>query len=366
MGGSYARGRLQLDARNATAWGTLRTFVSADFNHKTGLYNGGAAGDVFDLDKAYIQWAGISAGRYQSVFDFYADDWNYDGLRNSDQDTTGLAYTATFGGGFSATISVEDHQDRVIGSSAYAASVGAAGTVIPPVTAGGTNGGYRSPDYVGQLDFSQSWGDLRLAGAAHEQNAVAVGAPFGATGVSTSNFGFAVLGGIEINLPMFAPGDQLWIQGQYAEGALGYMLNGSRYFNSSGLNATNSFQDFDQVFVSNAAGTAFKVSTPTSYSVLAAFQHYWTPSFITRVFGSYIDVNYPNAITNLVTATTPFTSSWNEFRDRWSACVGAGQGLRHWSGRDVRPPRSEASRQLGADRGQRCVRLAAALNQQER
>jgi hypothetical protein len=115
--GVKARGRVQLDARNTTAWGTLRTFVSVQVDHTTGIEKGtatpGSSTDAASVDKAYIQFAGFTAGRYQSVFDFYADDWNHWDLDDSDTSVNGLAYTATFGGGFSATLSVEDRADRL-------------------------------------------------------------------------------------------------------------------------------------------------------------------------------------------------------------------------------------------------------------
>ncbi len=60
------------------------------------------------IDKAFLQFAGFTAGRVQSAFDFYADNYNFEGIANSDVSTEVFQYTATFGGGFSATISVED------------------------------------------------------------------------------------------------------------------------------------------------------------------------------------------------------------------------------------------------------------------
>ena len=310
--GSYARGRLQLDARNVTAWGTLRTFVSADLNHKTGLY--GFNSDVIDVDKAFVQWAGLTAGRVQSVFDFYADAWNYDGIRNSDNDSNVIAYTATFGGGFTATISVEDHNDRVIGSSAYAYTTAGSATTAPTATLGtsGNNGGYRSPDFVGQLNFSQAWGQIQVAGAAHQQIGVILPAVRN-TGVDNTEWGYAVMGGIDLKLPMFAAGDELFLQGQYSHGALGYMLNGSRYFNSSGLTAANSFQDSDGIFVQNAAGR-FTQRLPDAYLGMIAFQHFFSPTIHGAIYASYINVDYPAAVRAFVTPATPFTSSWDEFR----------------------------------------------------
>ena len=63
-----------------------------------------------NLDKAFIQFAGFTAGRAASFFDFYAHDLEFvaSSLGSDISSTNLLAYTATFGQGFSATLSVED------------------------------------------------------------------------------------------------------------------------------------------------------------------------------------------------------------------------------------------------------------------
>ncbi len=81
------------------------------------------------IDKAFVQFAGFTAGRVQSFFDFYADNYNFEGIANSDVSTEVFAYTATFGGGFSATISVEEADNRIDGirNTFGVAAVGAPG-----------------------------------------------------------------------------------------------------------------------------------------------------------------------------------------------------------------------------------------------
>ena len=63
-----------------------------------------------NTDKAFVQFAGFTAGRASSFFDFYAHDFEFAGATaGSDLASTNLlAYTATLGNGFSATLSVED------------------------------------------------------------------------------------------------------------------------------------------------------------------------------------------------------------------------------------------------------------------
>ena len=128
--------RINMDARTQTSYGTLRAFVRLEAGSRTGgPYGGGTSGtqqrignayaalgtDEFgraqqyvNVDKAFIQFAGLTAGRASSFFDFYAHDFEFTGATaGSDVFSTNLiAYTATFGNGFSATISVEDPTAR--------------------------------------------------------------------------------------------------------------------------------------------------------------------------------------------------------------------------------------------------------------
>ena len=73
------------------------------------------------LNNGYVQWAGITAGKHGSFYDYLAggDTWHdFFSPDHSGTPTNLLAYTASFGGGFSATISLEQPQN-----------VGFAGTV---------------------------------------------------------------------------------------------------------------------------------------------------------------------------------------------------------------------------------------------
>ena len=42
-------------------------------------------------------------------------------------------------------------------------------------------------------------------------------------GIADTEYGFAVQGGVKINLPFIAAGDVLWLQAAYAEGAINYL-----------------------------------------------------------------------------------------------------------------------------------------------
>ncbi|MFC3267171.1 porin, partial [Camelimonas abortus] len=164
-----AAGRIQIDGRTATEWGTLRTFVRFDIASRTGQQHGASgtlrnhgpmafnatgvdtynrAYKYVEVDKAFIQFAGLTAGRSSSFYDFYMTDielTNFS-LTSNASSTNLLAYTAKFGNGFSATVSMEDPTFRrnpvFFGTGAFNQVTGRA-QVVGAVT--GLAGGAGSP-----------------------------------------------------------------------------------------------------------------------------------------------------------------------------------------------------------------------------
>src|SRR5262245_24172656 len=112
------RGVLSLDVRDQTEYGTLRSYFRIGVNQTTPA--DGTAGVVF-WDRAFIQWAGFTVGKAQSFFDIvtYGGAYSYHNVRTvSDTGASGhniWAYTAQFGNGYSATLSVEDANRNQIG-----------------------------------------------------------------------------------------------------------------------------------------------------------------------------------------------------------------------------------------------------------
>ena len=106
-----ARGYITADVRNQTEYGTVRGYIAVGLNtNDVGLQ---VASLVDSANRAFVQWAGMTAGLSQSFFDFYSvPAMQYRGgyLPASDTGDGGWwvwAYTAQLGGGFSATISSE-------------------------------------------------------------------------------------------------------------------------------------------------------------------------------------------------------------------------------------------------------------------
>ena len=241
-GSIRARAFLNADTRTATAYGTVRTFISYRFTTQStaaGPVGGGSvtpAGSRSSrrrpasirapsnpqalVDKAFIQFAGFTAGRAQSFFDFDAQSRELlsNSLANSNQSTQLFAYTATFGNGFSATLSVEDSNQRVVGDDGVLQS-----NLNPTATKAGylAYAGETVPDIVGALRVDQTWGSAQLAGAYHLVSSEAVTLPSGVSVAPKDKDGFAAIAGVRVLLPFLAKGDNFTLQGTYEYGGHG-------------------------------------------------------------------------------------------------------------------------------------------------
>ena len=61
---------LTLDAVSNTAYGPLVAHGEYQFNFGTGFDNTGAGGSDGGLNRAYVTWAGLTAGKIDSFFSF--------------------------------------------------------------------------------------------------------------------------------------------------------------------------------------------------------------------------------------------------------------------------------------------------------
>jgi len=305
--GFLARVRLGVDTRTQTAYGTLRTFVQYQIDRLQGLYaegglSGGAntvsnaGGNNAALRRGFIQFAGITAGRVQSFFDFYADNYNYEGIANSDIAQNVFAYTYNAAGGFSATLSLEDRNARNLGQGI--------GTILggtSAVTGAVRYAGETIPDIVGVLRVDQGWGAAQLS-AAYHQIQTTEGAFAGTNGqgfVGKDDDGFAVQGGVRLKLPMLAAGDDLWVEGAYQQGA--YLYQDSAAYMNQGFSSAllGGFQHIDRdaiaIHTPGTTGGSYSLQKGEGFSVMAAFNHYFTPNFHDVIFGSYEQTSYGRA-----------------------------------------------------------------------
>jgi len=364
-----ATGRISVDARTQTDWGLLRAFVRVDLSRNSGTayfgsgsgarggtkfgFGGGAGGVAgafpgfsgvdtagnqlqtgVGISAAFVQWGGLTAGRIQSFFDFYADNDTWFGIADSDLVTQALAYTYTFGSGFSATLSIEDPKERQRFPIAGIAPVGAGGinptVATPPFTnvfpfafspfaaPALSTISYTNresiPDVVGVLRVDQGWGSAQLSGAYHRISSVGAtvfnltpnntGTGFvvnplvptvaGGYGTVTGN-GWAIQGGVKLNLPMLAAGDYLYLQAAYSKGVISY-VNGGFPGSYSASALTSSYDELD-AYDAVVGPTGHATLTP-AWSVMASLEHYWTPTIRQGLFGSADRINYSSGIRN--------------------------------------------------------------------
>src|SRR5690348_7694063 len=118
-----SREDFNIDTRTATEYGVVRTYAELVFNWTTGTTTGsnpstytgdGISGGTLGVYYAFIQFAGFTMGKAVSQFDAPWTNYpgnNFDGLVGGSGSNNGVnqfTYTADFGQGISAAVSLED------------------------------------------------------------------------------------------------------------------------------------------------------------------------------------------------------------------------------------------------------------------
>jgi len=281
-GGS--RAQIFFDTRTATEMGLLRTFTRLEYGIAPGVPAGPA-----NLRDAYIQWGGLTVGRTSfSFFQFYDTSTMMGQSGTIDAFTQGpnvLAYTATFGGGFEATIALEDNPFTRGGIGGLPLSATVFETFIQPDGTLGTRpatvaayGGTRMPDVVGRLRYSGGWGTAHLAGVVKE---VRTSEAARIAGVSADKLGWAITGQVNVKLPMLAPGSEMWLSGAYGQGAVAYTGYTGQVYRGFTIAANDAY----------SVGTG--VSLAKSWSIDGGLRHNWTPQFQSNIHAAYGRVDGP-------------------------------------------------------------------------
>ena len=116
-------------------------------------------------------------------------------------------------------------------------------------------------------------------------------------------YGYAVQGGLKVNLPQIAAGDVLWLQAAYAEGALAYLGPPSRFTGSqSQSNNLGRFAQFQNDAFVDVNG---KLRLTEGFSATGAFLHYWTPEWRSAFFGSYAETDFGKGARNGFSGPAP-------------------------------------------------------------
>ena len=167
------RANFGFDLASNTAYGPL--IGHFDLNSDLGNGLDSPNGSFTYVNTGYVTWAGITAGKAQSFYSFIGGGDNWNNFFSPDQkgfnEPNLLAYTASFGGGFTATIAAQSQGG--VGSSGGGTNLTggySSGGNGPVVTGPTTFGGQRWPDIVGALHVKQGWGEAQVSGVIHNVN----------------------------------------------------------------------------------------------------------------------------------------------------------------------------------------------------
>jgi hypothetical protein len=351
-------GAISFDMRQQTEYGTLRSYVDmgASNSSNAGGYGGNTVygplfpsqsygGTVLTADRAFIQFAGFTAGKIRSFFDLVNPGaYSLATTRLVSGDTGGIgivggAYTLQLGGGLSASVSLEDGGWTTGGRGRT--TVNLAGGSVPPAGQDVSDAfamGAITSDVKGQQFFDpvfnirldQNWGFIGASFALHDasggyygtgyscgtpsplgnatNDALCSGGPNGAANSSPPYFpantpgassgaanghpadkwGWAGTGGATWVNAFGLPGDTLGAQGAYCEGAAGYCTQawGSRFLYGSGNNVGLSY------IVDAIYNTGTPVYLTKTWSAVSYYEHVWTPQWRTSVYGGLLGTDF--------------------------------------------------------------------------
>jgi len=298
------RGNLAVDTRTQTEYGALRTMTSIHVQNQDQT-------ESSNVSRAFIQWAGFTIGHAKSYSDTWSleSDWHYATQQNqSDTGANGtnqFAYTYELGKGVALSFGADERRSKSVTnlSRPDALRVGA--------EPNNSFAGQRWPDPHADLHINQEWGFWALSLLAHDVSATsytttgAVGAcPSGApTGVALSTcghpadrVGWAIMEGGELKLPMLGPGDRIGYFAHYGQGTSAYsagsVLTSAGLFGSGNRAAVGWVTDGTYV-------NGSRIELTTSWTAAAGYEHFWTPTLSTSVFGGYTSIRYDGAAKSL-------------------------------------------------------------------
>ena len=283
--GWEARARITFDARTQTSWGVVQTAARLRMARTGGILQQADVGTAVataatpTLEAAFVRFAGFTFGASRDNFSYMpsltygAGHWS--SFANGAKQ---LAYTHVFGGGFSATIALQDLLDTQ--GAAFQVDGSAPGT--PRYI-------YNSmPNLVGRLDFEQGWGNVMLAGALATVAVNNVADTFDARETV-----WAISGGATFNLPMLAPGSKLYLTAAYADGMTEYTTNWTSFKNTAYNRDVGGFTMNHPSVVFEGAGATARIETVKSWNIAALLEHYWTPQYRSVLWGSYGAIDAP-------------------------------------------------------------------------
>jgi hypothetical protein len=283
--GYTTRYNLTLDTVSNTAYGPLVGHGEYQFNFGQGFDTTAAQGSDGGLNQAYVTWAGLTAGKVASFFSFTGGGYGWANFFSPDRKGFNqpdvLAYTANFGGGFAATISIESPEAANLGSNAAGPIITSAGSNTG-FLGSATQDGTRSPDIVGALSVHQAWGNAQISGVAHNVRATDV------VGNSIDKWGYAFDAGVEFKIPAIS-GSAIGVTGAWSRNATWYSgLPDAMWGENGAVNGNGQAMAIGDAF-SNGNGTW---ATPEAWSITAYTQFVLNPQWTLQIEGSYGEINW--------------------------------------------------------------------------
>lgn len=277
----FTRAQMEMHAVSQTEYGPLQAFVRYQLNVGRGQQIAGGDAQA-RIDAGFINWAGFTVGRAPSFYDFTGGHIFGNTVFSDVNPVNVFAYTANFGGGFTASIAIEDALQTRSGPSSTSVRNG--------VNSLYAYGGQRMPDIIANVRLDQAWGSAMLSGGVHQLfsgNFVPVSATFPgpAAPLVDTEYGWGINAGVKINLPFLAAGDFILFAGSYSEGWL------------RGAGGNNSVTGSGPLGGSLARGDAFvdalgRVHKTQAFAGTVQLRHNWTPTLRSDATFSYADINY--------------------------------------------------------------------------
>ncbi len=287
----FARGAINFDARTATEFGTLRSYIMILSE----------TGGETSLDEGFIEFAGFTFGRKGSFFRGYGGPqlnggfWQGSGTRN-------LAGYTVDGGAFSVSLSAEaprntfvedegtlnNDDDDVVGYGFESATV-------------------NMPDFVLAGSFAGNGFSAHLAGAITQIRSDfldVADADLDGT-IPGTTYGYALTAGASFDILSTT---KFTIQGAYSVGAHGYLgltQAGNRF----------TLPVSDAYILDNGS-----VKKTEGWTLTANLNHAWTPTISQDVYGGYGQYKAPGALRSTFDVNDTvgaFTGTPNSF-DTWA------------------------------------------------
>ncbi len=289
----YGQGRLNFDARTATEFGTVRGFIEIQASD-AGNRTGGAAA----LRHAFVQFGNWTFGKTWSTFNHLASSAPatdpYVVVGDSFIRRNQIRYTQPFGNGFSLSVAIEDqaYNNPAPVNAFPTFNQAVNGIPVAPISAGIVDR-RGLPDLVANLNVAGDWGSAQVSGALHKNEArTAVGWPsiFSST---DSSLGWAAMFGLNLNVPT-TEGSNFGFKATYLDGASQYMQD----LYAGNLNTV--WGNRNPIAVNDSI-----IDEVEQWSILAWYQHFWTPAVSTSIGAGYAETDFGG--------TSPLTGWFHPF-----------------------------------------------------